>query len=81
MATNNWYDYVYASSDDKFDINDTYITSVSAADKAPLAAGGSYTITKDITIPIGAEGKPYLLFVTDRDRRLTESNENNNVKT
>lgn len=80
MATNNWYDYVYASSDDKFDINDTYITSVSAADKAPLAAGGSYTITKDITIPIGAQGKPYLLFVTDRDRHLVESNENNNVK-
>jgi RHS repeat-associated protein len=78
VAMNEWYDYVYASSDDKLDASDTLITTV----KAPqtLARGASYTISQDLTIPTAANDKPYLLFATDRDRQQVENNEINNVK-
>ncbi len=75
-----WYDYIYASGDDTLDATDTLVTSIEAGGKTPLAPGQSYTISQNITIPTSATGKSYLLFVTDRDRQLFESNETNNVK-
>jgi RHS repeat-associated protein len=80
VAVNDWYDYVYVSTDDKLDINDNLVAYVSAADKSPLGKGESYTITKEISLPDLNYPKPYLLFVTDRDRAQLESNEINNVK-
>ena len=80
VALNSWYDYVYASADDKLDASDILITSVKAPNTTPLGVGASYTVSQNITLPGAADGKPYLLFVTDRERQQPENNEINNVK-
>ncbi|MBD2169240.1 DUF4114 domain-containing protein [Calothrix membranacea FACHB-236] len=85
-ATADWYDSVYLSTDAKFDISDTYLTTPLAAENTPLAAGADYTTTQNITIPNNiVTGSYYLLFVTDKyfnyyDNRQIEADETNNVK-
>ncbi|MFN6535591.1 MAG: CARDB domain-containing protein [Nostoc sp. EkiNYC01] len=77
----DWYDYIYISDDQFFDYSDRYITSRSAGDYTPLAAGSSYTATQDnITIPYYvATGDRYLLFVVNSGNVQSETNETNNV--
>ena len=44
-----------------------------------LASNGSYRLTNNVALSFGQSGTYYLLFKTDDDNRLYESNENNNV--
>ncbi|MEH1863767.1 MAG: CARDB domain-containing protein [Nostoc sp.] len=86
-ASSNWYDYIYISDDQFFDYSDTYLSRRDAAENTPLASGGSYTATQDISIfnflQKIATGDRYLLFVADGggylDENQIETNETNNV--
>ncbi|MCF2152305.1 M10 family metallopeptidase C-terminal domain-containing protein [Desmonostoc muscorum LEGE 12446] len=79
-ASSNWYDYVYISDDQFFDDSDTYLTNrYTTGEDTPLASGGSYTATQDISIPDYIAGDRYLLFVADKDHYQGETNETNNV--
>jgi subtilase family serine protease len=85
VAARDWYDSVYLSDDIIFDGSDQYITNNWNSELTPLAAGASYEIVKDITIPTYVSaGNRYLLFVADRysndyNNDQGETNENNNV--
>jgi CARDB len=50
-AATDWYDAIYFSQDQFLDGNDIFITDVSTGDSTPLEAGGSYTITRNLTVP------------------------------
>jgi subtilase family serine protease len=90
-TSNNWYDYIYISSDATLDSQDIFIEYISP--QTPLAEGESYTIARDITISSGygygyenidyglANGSGYLLFVADGDGNQGEADEANNVRT
>ncbi|MBD2518845.1 APHP domain-containing protein, partial [Nostoc sp. FACHB-973] len=82
----DWYDAVYISDDQFFDYNDSYVgsnyvASPSEKDYTPLVAGSSYTVTQNIFLSYYEvrTGDRYLLFVTDRDNKQSETNETNNV--
>jgi subtilase family serine protease len=85
-APADWYDAIYVSDDMVFDSSDTFVSKRSAADNTPLAAGGSYTATENVTVPITGLGNRYLLFVADKgywsweDNLQGETNETNNTK-
>ncbi|MFM6480849.1 MAG: CARDB domain-containing protein, partial [Microcystis panniformis] len=81
-ANGNWYDYIYVSNDAILDNSDTYITQEYIDSQTPLAADGSYTITRNITLPnnVAFTGDRYLLFVTDGSRNQSETNDNNNAQ-
>jgi subtilase family serine protease len=79
-ALNQWDDGVYISDDTTLDWTDRLLSSESISVQAPLAAGASYTITKNILLPNTSTGNRYLLFAADRLGNLRETNENNNVK-
>ncbi|NDJ23933.1 type I secretion C-terminal target domain-containing protein [Nostoc sp. B(2019)] len=82
LASADWEDFVYLSTDDVLDDSDTFITSRSAANNTPLAAGVSYTVTKNITLPgtkLDANSNYYLLFAADRYGNQGETNETDNV--
>ncbi len=72
-----WYDYVYLSADDKYDFADSYVTS---SYSSPLDGGSSYTRTLSASLPSVAAGDYYLLFVTDSNHNITETDETNNVR-
>ncbi|MBE9168127.1 tandem-95 repeat protein [Pleurocapsales cyanobacterium LEGE 06147] len=76
---NFWQDRIYISDDEYLDSSDTYITYQSNSFNAPLAAGGSYTVNRNISIPNTKAGDRYLLFVVDGDEKQTETDEINNV--
>lgn len=63
-------------------VSDTYITGEYIDSQTPLAADGSYTITRNITLPnnIALAGERYLLFVADGSRNQSETNDNNNAQ-
>src|SRR6202030_1020798 len=58
----------------------TYVTSQQTATATSVAAGGSYTVNKTVSIPVTKTGQRYLLFVTDWSNQVTELDETNNVK-
>ncbi|MBG1265632.1 CARDB domain-containing protein [Nostoc sp. WHI] len=75
------YDAVYISDDQFLDNSDIQIASPYPGQNPPLAAGGSYTLTQDISLYSGT-GDVYLLFVADgggNGNRQGEINEANNV--
>ncbi|WP_013334633.1 CARDB domain-containing protein [Gloeothece verrucosa] len=78
-ALNDWYDYIYLSSDTVLDNNDRYLTNRWAGDDTPLAAGASYNGTQTVTIPSVTPGNYYLLFAADRNNNQAETNENDNI--
>ncbi|TRU69655.1 MAG: hypothetical protein EWV55_20760, partial [Microcystis viridis Mv_BB_P_19951000_S69] len=78
-APRDWYDRVYLSSNQTVDSGDVQVTWEWIATQTPLAAGASYTISKNVTLPSFTPGNQYLLFVADRDNYQGEINENNNV--
>jgi SpoU rRNA methylase family enzyme len=81
-ALYDWTDSVYLSWDDKLDGWDHRILDQAVNDPTVMAAGASYTFTRDVRIPDGYDqtGRPYLLFVTDRDNTQPETNNSNNLK-
>ncbi|NCR78336.1 MAG: Na-Ca exchanger/integrin-beta4, partial [Microcystis aeruginosa K13-06] len=80
-ASTDWYDWVYLSNDPVFDANaDTYVTQELISTQTPLAAGASYSITRNITIPNFGTGNRYLIFVADGSKNQGETNETNNTR-
>ncbi|MCZ8249497.1 CARDB domain-containing protein, partial [Microcystis sp. LE19-195.1E] len=80
-APTDWYDRIYLSNDAIFDANaDTYITQELISTQTPLAAGASYSITRNITIPNFGTGNRYLIFVADGSGGQGETNETNNTR-
>ncbi|WP_414755083.1 CARDB domain-containing protein [Anabaena sp. CCY 9910] len=80
--TTYWNDYIYISNDQFLDDSDTFLFYKYAGQNTPLASGGSYTATENISIPNSvARGNisRYLLFVTDGGNHQGETNETNNV--
>ncbi|MCA2657680.1 MAG: carboxypeptidase regulatory-like domain-containing protein, partial [Microcystis sp. M049S2] len=79
-APADWTDYIYWSSNDTYDGSDTFITSISAAAQTPVAVGGSYSKTENITLPnqINFVGNGYLIIRADGNNAQGETNENNN---
>ena len=75
----DWFDYIYVSADQVLDDSDTLIRVHPVSRSTSLEAGADYTITDEIAVPFTEQDKPYLLFATDRDRGLTETDETNNV--
>ena len=89
-ANADWYDTVLLSQDNQLG-NDTYLNQEYISTQTPLAADGSYTINRNLTLPSSSSfsGDGYLLFVTDYgynyynyygQYQQAETNENNNVK-
>lgn len=72
-----WYDLVYFSTDDVWDNQDTDL-GVYAYRTEALAAGASYSETKNVTLPWVAAGDYYLIVRTDRGNSVYEANEANN---
>ena len=75
-GTERWTDYVYVSPDPVFIFDRAQcVGSVvrvspslgSETPASPLAAGGSYTASLTVNLPVGAEGKRYVYIFTDRD--------------
>ena len=80
-APTDWYDRIYLSNDAIFDANaDTYITQELISTQTPLAAGASYSITRNINLPNFATGNRYLIFVADGSGGQGETNETNNTR-
>ncbi|WP_162052193.1 CARDB domain-containing protein [Gloeothece verrucosa] len=79
-ANTDWFDYIYVSSDTNLDSSDTFVTSESITTQTPLADGGSYTISRNITLPNTGIGNRYLLFVADGSNNQGETNEGDNVR-
>ena len=78
-AASSWYDYIYLSTDDKYDFFDAYVSSSYISNATPLAAGASYSRNPTVTLPSLPAGAYYLLFVTDAFSSQSETNETNNV--
>jgi subtilase family serine protease len=79
-AQSGWFDQVYLSDDNQLDSNDKLLKSKERDYTQPVvAAGASYQVNENISLPIDAFGAKYLLFVTDRNNNLLETNENNNI--
>ncbi|OYD86629.1 hypothetical protein CDG77_33995 [Nostoc sp. 'Peltigera membranacea cyanobiont' 213] len=72
-----WYDAIYLSEDNTFDVTDTFLSRVSK--QTLLAVNAKYTVDHTITLPKTATGNQYLLFVTDEKYYQLEGDENNNV--
>ena len=78
-ASQDWFDRVFLSNNQTLDGGDVQVTSELIGSQTPLAAGASYTISKNVTLPSFAPGNQYLLFVADRDNYQGEISENNNL--
>jgi hypothetical protein len=72
-----WRDEVHFSADPAGLGFETRIWSGSTY--GPLEAGGSYTRTTELTLPALSTGTNFLIFVTDAQNTLVESNETNNA--
>jgi Subtilase family/SdrD B-like domain/CARDB/RTX calcium-binding nonapeptide repeat (4 copies) len=81
-AQSGWFDYVYLSDDNIIGAGDTVVASFARGVNEPvLAAGESYTVNRNITLPTGVLGNKFLLFATDRANNRLEANETNNLNT
>ncbi len=79
-ASADWSDAVYLSGDSLFDGSDIFITSEAIASQTPLAAGASYTISRNIALPSNVSGDRFLLFVADNSNAQGEVDNTNNVR-
>ncbi len=75
---NFWYDAVYLSTDATLGSGDVLISG-SYPRTSPVAASGSYSVTRSLTIPNGFSGDGYLIFVTDSGNAENETDETNNT--
>lgn len=77
---NPWRDLVYLSKDEVIDDNDPIlINNFTNTSKYNLASGDSYSFSTDVYIPDTEAEEYYLLFATDIDQVLVESDESDNV--
>lgn len=82
-ASSSWYDDVYLSDDEVFDIRDRELTFSFVANTTPLAVGQSYTRTLAATVPRGLlrQGAYHLIFRSDAGQAQGEISEANNITT
>lgn len=80
VATDNvqWTDYIYLSLDQGLDNGDILIRTRDHS--GPLAAGLNYQATDTLPLPNGLTGNYYVIVVTDKTDRQSETNEQNNIK-
>ncbi|MGA2033680.1 MAG: CARDB domain-containing protein, partial [Thermoguttaceae bacterium] len=78
-ADQPWYDGVYYSTKNTFDSSAVFLKSVPAGSNSPLAAGGSYTQSAQVTLPSLAVGTYYLLVYANVYNQQAETNKNNNT--
>lgn len=80
-APADWSDQVYVSSDNVWDASDTPIYTESISGQTPLAASGTYSVVRNITIPGSTgSGNKYLIFKTDASSSQAETDESNNTR-
>ncbi len=79
IATADWSDRVYLSTDTTLDALDALLLSESAATVTPLAPGAAYTRSRNVTLPASYIGLNYLLVVADATLNQLESTETNNL--
>jgi subtilase family serine protease len=75
-AVGCWYDRLYLSTNANLTGS---IASWAWYNCWNLATNASYKLTNNVALSLSQNGTYYLLFKTDDDNRLYESNENNNV--
>jgi CARDB/Calx-beta domain/Bacterial pre-peptidase C-terminal domain/RTX calcium-binding nonapeptide repeat (4 copies) len=79
-AVANWNDYVYISNDNILDVSDRFLLSLPRPNAgSSLAAGASYTVNSAVALPADLIGNKFLLFATDRNNNILETNEINNI--
>jgi len=76
-AQGTWVDYLYFSADQVCCTGDTILAT---ATKTSLAAAGSYTETRSVTIPGVPAGTYYLILNADHLGGIYEANETNNQR-
>ncbi|WDI41488.1 Calx-beta domain-containing protein [Bremerella sp. P1] len=75
-----WYDYVYLSTDMQIDSQDDRLFSIFINGQSPLPVLGSYQQQRSFFLNTSVSpGDYYLLFSTDSDRDIEESDETNNT--
>ncbi len=79
IATADWSDRIYISTNATFDGSDTLLVAESTAAATPLAVGAAYTRSRTVTIPGQYIGLNYLLVVADGTLNQLETVETNNV--
>ena len=65
-----WLDRIYMSADDVVDSSDFLLAQQSRSDA--LEAGQSYTVTRDVTLPIGVSGDFFFIIQTDAGNQVFE---------
>ncbi|MGB7378807.1 MAG: putative Ig domain-containing protein, partial [Rivularia sp. (in: cyanobacteria)] len=82
----DWKDYIYLSTDDKYDSRDELIASFNTSSKTFVDS--KYQFNEKITITdypsvsdINELNNLHLIFVTDRNNNQPENNDNNNYET
>ena len=80
-ARSSWYDRLYLSGDSTLSGNDVYLGEFFVSPN-PLAADASYTLTRQVTLPLDAAYAPgtyHLLLVSDIYGQQGEADESNNL--
>jgi subtilase family serine protease len=72
-------DNVYLSTDDVWDSADQLVGEFFVDDEAPLAPGGTYTRSVDVSLSSGTADHQFILIVADGARQQRETDEANNV--
>ncbi len=79
IATADWSDRIYLSTNATLDAADVLIGSESTAALTPLDSGASYTRSRNVTIPPNFIGLNYVLIVADGTGNQLETSEANNL--
>jgi subtilase family serine protease len=80
VASADWEDRIYISDFPDYDSGGrTMIDLQDVATYTPLAAGDSYVVTRNVTIPDVGDGAKYLHFRVDSNSRQGETDETNNI--
>jgi len=75
-----WADAVYLSTDAAYSPDDLLVGKLWRSNNFTLVAGGSYSATASLQIPVVEEGSYYLVLVTDSEaNRVVEGDEANNT--
>ena len=79
-APAEWEDALFLSTDGTLSGGDIRIEDWDADEHSPLPAGGSYSVSAQVTLPAANAGNYFLLFVADEGNDQGETNESNNVR-
>ncbi len=75
---NQWYDYVYFSTDSILDGFDVMVALRGHGEQERLAPGQSWIWTNEVSLPVRESGTHYLIFASDDYDDVYESDETNN---